>query len=390
MTTAVTEPAGRVLALLRRLVSCPSLTPADAGTLDIAQECLVAAGFTCERLPRDGVDNLWATHGHGAPGIVLSGHVDVVPPGATEQWQHDPFVPREVDGKLYGRGTTDMKGGVAALLIAATDFVTACGDHPGTLAMVLTSDEEGPALAGTRHVVKTLAARGEHFAYGLVGEPSSDKRFGDTLRVGRRGSLTGTLTIKGQQGHVAYPQRHKNPVPVLAALINTLSARVFAAPPGGVEPTLLQVVGVQADGGASNIVPGTATATVNFRYTPQDTPAALQLWVAGECAAAGLPFECSWTGAARPYYTGADSVLGQVVTAVATEVNGFAPAPSVGGGTSDGRFLADLCDEVVEFGTVGKTMHQVDEHVVIGELAPLVTIYARMLGRILTEASPAG
>lgn len=385
----MTDLAARALALLRQLVECASVTPASAGALELVEQELSQAGFICERLSVGPVENLWATHGRGAPGMVLCGHVDVVPPGAEQAWSHAPFTPTEVDGKLYGRGTTDMKGGVAALTVAATEFVAAQPDHPGTLALALTTDEEGIAIDGIRHVVKTISERGLAFEYGLVGEPSSSERFGDTLRVGRRGSLTATITVTGKQGHVAYPQRSDNPIPVLARVIAALSARQFESLSGDVEPTLLQVVNVAADAGAVNVVPGTATAMVNIRHTPQDEATGLRSWVAEVCAACGMECSVTWQEGSPPYFTGAQSRIGEVMTEVATQVNGFAPQPSVGGGTSDGRFLIDLCAEVVEFGSIGATMHQVDEHIVIAELAPLIEIYSQTLSRLLCASDKA-
>lgn len=381
------EQADRVLELLKELVACQSITPKSAGALELVANKLTAAGFTCERINNNAVENLWATHGSGEPSIVLCGHIDVVPPGDEAAWSSDPFVPVEKDGKLYGRGTTDMKGGVAALTTAAIDFVTANPEHPGTLALALTSDEEGAAIDGIAHVVATLKERGQKFTYGLVGEPSSYEEFGDTLRVGRRGSLAGKLTVSGQQGHVAYPLRNRNPIPILNEIIAKLYARKFTPPGEDVEATLFEVVHLHADAGASNVVPATATATFAIRHTAQDSVDELKAWVAEVCH--GCEYQLEWAQGSKPYFTGADCEIAQAMTAIIREVTGRTPQPSVGGGTSDGRFLVDVCEQVVEFGSVGLTMHQVDEHIEIAQLAPLTQIYQATLGRLLDPPSKA-
>ena len=352
--------------------------------MEICSKYLQDAGFDIELLPAEGVHNLWAWHGNGEPVCVLCGHLDVVPPGDEAAWSFPPFQPQIVDGKLYGRGSTDMKAGVAALLIAATRLVRSNSEHRGRVGVILTTDEEGKARHGTRHVVETLVARGEHFQYGLVGEPSSYEVFSDTLRVGRRGSMTCRVTMQGEQGHVAYPQRMSNPIPPLVDVVSALCALEFPVPPGQDEATALQVVSLLADAGASNVVPHTAHATINIRYVLADDPRQIQKRIEQICASAPFPCSCSWQQGSRPYHTKADSELVCIAKEACTAVTGSIPRLSVGGGTSDGRFLIDLCAEVVEFGTVGKTMHQIDEHVVIAELEPLVAIYHQVLCRILT------
>ena len=373
------------LELLKELVKCSSVTPSSAGAIELLEKPLLEAGFDCKRLPKNDVENLLATHGSGSPELILCGHIDVVPPGDETAWSSDPFVPLEKDGKLYGRGTTDMKGGVAALVTAAIEFVKANPDHPGTIALAFTSDEEGDAVDGIRHVVETLADQKVRFKYGLVGEPSSAQKFGDTLRVGRRGVITGRITVTGVQGHAAYPHLCKNPIPELTKILSQIQSKKFEKHTDCPEITTFQVVKIIADSGADNVVPATAHAVVNFRFVPQDSLEDIKSWMESICQSSELECECKWDEKSNPYFTGENSTIGKEMTKVATEVNGFAPSPSMGGGTSDGRFLADICDEVVEFGSVGKTMHQIDEHIVIAELAPLVEIYTQTISNLLNS-----
>ncbi len=373
-----------VLSLLKQLVACESITPRSAGALELSGEYLQKSGFDIEMMPCEAVSNLWAWHGEGEPVFVFCGHVDVVPPGDKSAWSHDPFVPKVEQNRLYGRGATDMKAGVAAMLVAVSEFVKNDPAHSGKVGIMLTSDEEGDAINGIRHVVDTLLARKESFQYGLVGEPSSFERFGDTVRVGRRGSLTATIKVRGKQGHAAYPQWLSNPIPPLVQIAAKLSARQLA-PASEQSGTTVQVVKLHADAGASNVVPQTAQAIVNIRYVPQEDKQKLKNRLEKICADTQFSFTCDWQEGAHPYSTGADSKLAGIVTDVCAVINGFSPEPSMGGGTSDGRFLVDLCAEVVEFGTVGKTMHQVDEYVEIAELEPLTQIYLQVVREILGQ-----
>ena len=375
---AKTASDERALDLLKELVRCRSETPQSANTIEIASRELQAAGFELEELSRGEVRNLLALHGSGDGLVLLCGHLDVVGPGDAE-WDSDPFDPVERDGKLYGRGTTDMKGGVAALLTAAIDFVAAQPDHPGQLGVLLTTDEEGPAVDGVAYAVAQMRERDLRFKHGLVGEPSSSERFGDILRVGRRGSLTCRLTVTGKQGHVAYPQLCANPIPVLADLVKEISAWEFKQPDDGTEATMVQVVDMQAGGGASNVIPAQAHATVNFRHHPLDEPDALKKRIEDLAASAALPVTCTCEPGSKPYHTGTGSRIGAAVSAAVAKVVGQPPQPSVGGGTSDGRFLVDVCEEVVEFGSVGRTMHQANEHIEIEQLGQLVAVYRTVL-----------
>lgn len=370
---------GRTLELLGRLVACRSVTPVSAGALELAAEVLGAAGFVCERIDAQGVGNLYAVRGEGSPSLLFAGHVDVVPPGPEKNWRAPPFVPVIRRGMLYGRGACDMKSAVAAMLAAAED--AAARIPPGRLGVLLTSDEEGSAEHGTRHAAAVLGARGIRYDSCLVGEPSCERRLGDTMRTGRRGSLTGTVVFTGVQGHAAYPQYMRNPVPALARAVAALLERKFAAEPG-MEPTLFTVVRLAADGGASNVVPGTASATFNFRYRLGDDPDELRSWAERLFAHENMPFACEWQHGGEPYMTAPDSQLAAALAATCEETLGVRPRPSAGGGASDGRFLRALCAQVIEFGPVGRSMHKIDEHVRVADLGPLAQIYARLAERL--------
>lgn len=388
MSATATASAARALALLKELVSCPSLTPRSAGTVEIARRELEAAGFQTEEINRGEVRNLYAVHGEGEGLLLLCGHLDVVPPGDAAAWDTDPFEPVAKDGRLYGRGTTDMKGGVAAMLVAATEHAAAGPAPAGRLAVLLTTDEEGEAKDGVRHAVEVLRGRGEKYRHALVGEPSSAEKFGDLLRVGRRGSLTCRIEVEGKQGHAAYPQLCANPVPVLAALVADVSAWEFAAPAEGTEATSVQVVRLHADAGAANVIPGTAAATLNFRHHPLDDPAQLRARLGELLAKAPLPARCACEPGAAPYHTGAASAIGAAVAAAVARACGTPPRPSVGGGTSDGRFLGAVCAEVVEFGSVGRSMHMANEHIEIAQLGQLAAVYRDVIDGI--RPPPAG
>ena len=359
--------------LLEKLIGCRSVTPNDGGALDLASQHLQAAGFACERLDCRGVANLYAQlNPSQQPALVFSGHVDVVPPGDDAAWSSPPFVATERDGNLYGRGACDMKAGVACMIAAACAY--ARNPESGSLALMLTSDEEGEAVSGTRHIVETLAGRGSRFAYGIIGEPSCARQIGDTIRIGRRGSLVAQIEFTGVQGHIAYPARIKNPIEALAAAICLLKKREFSAPEG-LEPTHLTFVSVAADAGASNVVPRIARARLGIRNSIADRGADLMSWVEESLATFDCQCSCNWRTYSQPYLGERDGRLVKVLTKACESLHGCTPALSAGGGASDGQFLRRICDEMVEFGCVGESMHKVDEHVKIADLGALAATY---------------
>ena len=372
--------AGAARRLLEELIACRSVTPAAGGALELAAGQLADAGFECERLDCAGVSNLYARFNPaGHPALVFSGHVDVVPPGDEAAWTSPPFAAAERDGKLYGRGACDMKSGVACMIAAACAYARDPG--PGSLAVVLTSDEEGEAVSGTRHIVETLARRDSRFAYGIVGEPSCERKLGDIIRIGRRGSLVCEVEFTGVQGHIAYPDTVTNPIEALVAAATALGQRKFAAPEG-LEPTHLAFVSVAADAGASNVVPRTARAKFGIRHSVADSSADLIAWVQECLAGIGCEFTCKWHAYSEPYLGETKGRLVEALRGLCEDLHGCTPALSAGGGASDGQFLRRICDEMVEFGCVGECMHKVDEHVRIADLGPLAATYlgcARLL-----------
>ncbi|MGE3956410.1 MAG: succinyl-diaminopimelate desuccinylase [Vicinamibacterales bacterium] len=376
------DPHADTLALARALVACPSLTPDDAGSLAIVEGRLTALGFACERLDRGGVANLWARHGVQAPVVCFAGHVDVVPTGPAEQWSVPPFAAVERDGFLVGRGTADMKGSVAAFVTAVERIVAASPQHPGSLAVLLTSDEEGDALHGTLAAVDAFRARGLRLDHCIVGEPTSSERFGDTMKNGRRGSLSGRLVVKGIQCHVAYPERGRNPVHQAAPALAELSQTVWDAGNEYFGPTTFQVSNVAAGTGAPNVVPGTMEVQFNLRFSPQSPAARLQERIHDVLDRHGLEYELTWTLSAQPFMTPEGPLVEAVREAVTAEI-GVAPSLSTSGGTSDGRFLADVADQVVEFGPMNDTIHKIDERVAVADLAPLSRIYERTARSLL-------
>ena len=372
-----------VLQLAKELILRPSVTPDDAGCQALIAERLARCGFACEHLRFGEVDNLWATHGSGdGPVLVLLGHTDVVPPGPREAWASDPFVPEVRDGVLYGRGAADMKGSVAAFVIALERFVGAHPDHPGTVALLLTSDEEGDALDGVRRVAEMFRERGQRIDWCITGEPSSTEKLGDLLRVGRRGSLTGTLTVRGVQGHVAYPEQADNPIHRAAPALAELAARRWDDGYESFPPTSLQISNVHAGTGASNVIPGELQAVFNLRYNPHWTAERL----IAECEAMlrghGLDFEVRWHRSGEPFYT-PEGRLREVAREVLTRIAGAPPEESTGGGTSDARFIAPLGAQCIEVGPVNATIHKVDECVAVDELEALPGLYLALMERLL-------
>jgi succinyl-diaminopimelate desuccinylase len=370
------------LALARQLIALPSITTADAGCLDVLSARLAPIGFSLERIDRNGVSNLWARRGTTAPLVCFAGHTDVVPPGPREQWQSDPFVPTERDGLLYGRGAADMKSSIAAFVVATERFVAAHPGHRGSIALLLTSDEEGDAIDGTVRVVEALKARGERIDCCIVGEPTSVARLGDTIKNGRRGSLSARLVVKGVQGHVAYPEKVRNPVHLAAAALAELAAIRWDEGNEYFPPTSFQISNIHAGTGAINVVPGTLEVLFNLRFSTASTVDGLQARIHALLDRHELEYEIHWTIGGRPFLTPRGPLVDVLIDAI-REVTGTVSALSTSGGTSDGRFIADVCSEVVELGPVNASIHKVDEHVIIADLEPLSDIYRRALERLL-------
>jgi succinyl-diaminopimelate desuccinylase len=371
------------LELAKRLIACRSVTPDDGGALDLLAARLTKAGFSCERLDRGPVKNLWARHGYGAPVVCLAGHVDVVPPGPLERWTSDPFSPTERNGSLFGRGAADMKTSVAALVTAAERFAGRQADHRGSLAVLLTSDEEGAATDGTAAVVHELQSRGERLDASLIGEPTSAARFGDTIKNGRRGSLNGVLRVNGIQCHIAYPERGRNPIQGALPALAELAGLAWDRGNEYFSPTSFQVSDIHAGTGANNVIPGTLDVMFNFRFSTESTADQLQARVRAVLDAHGLDYELKWTLSGPPFLSPRGGLV-DVLSAAVSAVTGVTPALSTTGGTSDGRFLASVSREVVEFGPLSASIHGIDEHVEIADIGPLTAIYERTIGGLLS------
>ncbi|CAM4056371.1 succinyl-diaminopimelate desuccinylase [Bordetella tumulicola] len=371
-----------VLDLVKDLIARPSVTPDDEDCQQLLAERLSRLGFHCETIAQGGVTNLWARRGTEGPLAVFAGHTDVVPPGPREKWQSDPFVPTERDGFLYGRGAADMKSSIAAFLVAVEEFVAAHPQHPGSLAFLITSDEEGPAIDGTVIVCDALKARGEQLDYCIVGEPTSTADLGDICKNGRRGSLSGHLTVKGIQGHVAYPHLARNPVhqlaPALAELVDIEWDRGNEYFP----PTTFQVSNLNAGTGATNVVPGEAVALFNFRFATASTPDSLKARVHEVLNRHGLEYDLQWNLGGEPFLTPRGSLTDALSSAIEAET-GLKTELSTTGGTSDGRFIAKICPQVIEFGPCNATIHKVNECIALDSLDPLKNIYRRTLENLL-------
>lgn len=369
--------------LLTALVACRSVTPSDAGALDLVGARLAAAGFRCERIDRGGVSNLWARCGTRAPLVCLAGHVDVVPPGPIEQWRSDPFVASERDGYLYGRGVADMKGSVAAMVTAAERLVQRAAPA-GSIAMLLTSDEEGDAVHGTAAVVEHLVARGDTIDACILGEPTSSDRLGDTIKNGRRGSLNGALRVHGVQCHIAYPERGRNPIVDALPALAELAAIEWDTGDEHFPPTRFQFSNVQAGTGATNVIPGTMDVRFNIRFSPASPVDRLTARIQGVLDRHRLQYELVWAPAALPFVTPRGRLVDAVSEAV-TAVTGLVPALSTSGGTSDGRFLAPVSREVIEVGPVNESIHKIDERLRLDDLGPLSAIYERAVSSLLVQ-----
>lgn len=370
------------LELTRALIACPSVTPADAGCQALMTARLAASGFSIETLQFGSVTNLWARRGDAHPVLCFAGHTDVVPTGPLEEWRSDPFTPVIRDGVLYGRGAADMKSGLAAMVTATEEFVAAHPDHRGSIAFLITSDEEGPSVDGTKRVVEALKARGETIDWCIVGEPSSGQTVGDTIKIGRRGSLSGRLTVHGVQGHVAYPQLAENPVHTLAPALAELTARTWDGGDAFFQPTTFQISNLNAGTGAPNVIPGELKARFNLRYCPVQTVEALKRTVEDILARHGVRYTIEWYVSGEPFYTPPGELSQAAVDAI-TAVTGTAPQLSTGGGTSDGRFIAPLGAQVVELGVTNATIHKVNECVRIEEIGLLHRMYRGVLERLL-------
>ncbi|MCK9283762.1 MAG: succinyl-diaminopimelate desuccinylase [Rhodocyclaceae bacterium] len=367
-----------VLNFAAELIARPSVTPSDAGCLELIGARLAAIGFVLERIDCGGVANLWARRGSDAPLLCFAGHTDVVPTGPLEAWRSPPFVPTQRDGMLYGRGAADMKSSIAAFVVAVERFLTAHPDAEGSIALLLTSDEEGDAINGTVKVVETLKARGECIDYCIVGEPTSSARLGDTLKNGRRGSLSAKLTVKGIQGHVAYPEKVKNPIHLAAPALARLAAECWDEGNEYFPPTSFQISNIHAGTGATNVVPGSIEVLFNIRHATASTVEELQRRVHAILDEFGFDYDIAWTIGGRPFLTPKGTLV-QIMSAAIYGATGVMPELSTTGGTSDGRFIADICPEVIEFGPINATIHKIDECIAIADLEPLAKAYEGML-----------
>ena len=370
------------LALTQDLLARNSVTPTDAGCQQVMADRLRALGFEVESLRYSNVDNLWAKRGRGGPVFCFAGHTDVVPTGPLEEWRTDPFQPTIRDGLLYGRGAADMKSGLAAMVTATEAFVRANPNHQGTIAFLITSDEEGPSVDGTKKVVETLTARGEKIDWCLVGEPSSENQIGDTIKIGRRGSFSGRLTVHGVQGHIAYPQLAENPVHMLAPALAELTTRVWDNGNEYFQPTSFQISNLNAGTGAPNVIPGELKARFNLRYSPVQTLEGLKEIVEGILKKHRIRYTLEWYVSGEPFYT-PPGPLSQAAIETVREVAGIVPQLSTGGGTSDGRFIAPMGAQVIELGVINATIHKVNESVRVEDIDRLHALYLGILRRLL-------
>ena len=370
------------LDLSRELIARKSVTPEDAGCQALLAARLAKAGFRCEDVSVNGVTNLWARRGASRPLVCFAGHTDVVPTGPLDQWHTDPFVPTVRDGKLYGRGAADMKSSIAAFVVATEQFVAERPGHAGSIALLITSDEEGPSVDGTIRVVERLKQRGETLDYCIVGEPSSAEALGDMVRIGRRGSLSAKLVVRGVQGHVAYPDQVRNPIHLLAPALAELAATEWDRGNEDFPPTSFQASNLNAGTGADNVVPGSAVMLCNFRYSTASTEASLRARFEEVLRKHRLDCTVTWTLGGKPFLSGKGRLLEAVRRSVQAHV-GRTPQLSTAGGTSDGRFIIDICPEVVELGPVNASIHKLNEHIELAALEQLPKIYLDTLRALL-------
>ena len=383
MTQALSKTGNLAAELIRR----PSVTPDDAGCQELLRGRLEALGFACETMRFGAVTNLWATLGYSGPLFVFAGHTDVVPPGPLAQWRCDPFTPTIHDGRLYGRGAADMKGGVAAMITATEAFLSQYKDEDKTtpgfrIGFLITSDEEAEAVDGTAKVIDELTRRGEHIDYCLIGEPSCVERLGDTIKIGRRGSINGALTIRGSQGHIAYPQLSVNPIHEALPLLNELIGIEWDQGNAAFPPTSLQISNIKAGTGAENVIPGTLQLRFNLRYSTEIDAGQIRARVGQLLERSGVDHELRWHESGRPFLSESTVLRGLVTDCIEQEL-GLRPEHSTSGGTSDGRFIAPAGAEVVEFGPCNESIHQINENVALADLDALSRIYHRVLRRRL-------
>lgn len=370
------------LEFLTQLIACPSITPLDANCQDLISHRLKRLNFTIEFMHFGEVTNLWARRNDKTPLLVFAGHTDVVPPGPYDAWVNNPFAAVIKEGYLYGRGACDMKGGLAAMVVAVENFISAFPNHQGSIAFLLTSDEEGNAKDGTKRVMNELINRNEIMDYCIVGEPSSENVLGDQIRVGRRGSLNGTLTIFGKQGHIAFPNRAKNPIHLVMPFLQELITYSFDKGYESFPPTSLQISNIHAGENITNIIPETITILFNIRFSPAQTIVKLQETIMKMLEKFNLAFDLQWQVAGEPFLTQQGKLI-SVVTEAIYEVTAMQTALTTGGGTSDARFIAPIGAEVIELGVCNTTAHQINERVKIAELDQLTIIYQKILEKIL-------
>ena len=371
-----------VLALACDLIARPSITPEDVGCQQMMAEYLARLGFVIEPMVFHDTTNLWARRGSEGPLFCFAGHTDVVPPGPLDKWTSPPFEPTIRDGHLYGRGAADMKGSLAAMLVAVERFVTAHPEHQGSIAFLITSDEEGPFINGTPKVVETLEARNEKITWCLVGEPSSTRLLGDVVKNGRRGSITGDLLVKGIQGHVAYPHLGRNPIHQAAPALAELASTVWDQGNAFFPPTSFQIPNISAGTGASNVIPGELQVQFNFRFSTELTAEQIKERVRTILDRHGLEYDLTWTLSGHPFLTSTGDLVEATVAAI-EEVQGFRPELSTSGGTSDGRFIAPTGAQVIELGPLNATIHKLNECVKVADLDTLVDVYTAILRRLL-------
>lgn len=378
----ITKAHNDAIALTKELIEKQSVTPADDGCQPLMAERLSKIGFNCESLPAEEVLNLWATRGNDGPLLVFAGHTDVVPPGPLEHWDSDPFTPTERDGFLFGRGAADMKSSLAAMIVATESFVRKHPNHKGRIGFLITADEEGPAVYGTRHVVDTLMARGESIDWCLVGEPSSTSLLGDTIKNGRRGSINATLIIKGKQGHVAYPHLADNPMHKAFDVLQQLSALEWDQGNDFFDPTQLQFSNIQSGTGATNVIPGELTAIFNLRFSTEISADGIKEKCQAVLDKSGVDYEIDWQLSGNPFLTEPGELVDAATKSI-SDVTGVDTVLSTGGGTSDGRFIAKMGGQIIELGVINESIHQRNEHVLISDIPKLAAIYEGVLTRLL-------